>query len=118
MFGLGLLAVLLTFLVSLLPSPTIVIATVVIMVANVWAWRQGLQKSILRMHSVLNLLSGTLLGVIIASLLSGLSGLIAFLVGFSTMDLISFTRFGKWTLNRKLMGSAPLLRRLSVSDPS
>ena len=117
MFGLGLLAVLLAFLVSLLLFPTNVIAIVVIMVVNVWAWRQRLRESILRMHSILNLLGGVLFGVIAASLLSGLSGLITFLIGFSVMDLISFTRFGKWTPNRKLMESGSLLRRLSVSLP-
>ena len=117
MFGLGLLAVLLASLVSLLPLPPIIVATVVVIVVNIWAWREELRKSVLYVHSILNLLGGAFVGVIVASWLSGLSGLITFLVSFSAMDLISFTKFGKWTLNRKLMGNGPLLKRLSVSLP-
>ncbi|RLC66942.1 MAG: hypothetical protein DRI52_11390 [Chloroflexi bacterium] len=119
-FYMGLLSlvnILLAFLISLLPTFLLAITAGAIAILIVWAWRQGLRNSILHVHSVLNMLGGAALGVLAAHWLADQARVIEFLAGFAVMDFISFTRFGKWTLNRKLMQSGPLLRRLSVSLP-
>ena len=104
-FYMGLLSlvnILLAFLISPLPTFLLAITAGAIAILIVWAWRQGLRNSILHVHSVLNMLGGAALGVLAAHWLADQARVIEFLAGFAVMDFISFTRFGKWTLNRKL----------------
>ena len=82
-----------------------------------WTWRQPLSDKLLYLQSILNMVGGSALGVLAAFWLSDQIRLISFLIPMAVMDLVSFTRFGKWTFNRKLMEKNTMVKRLSVCLP-
>ena len=115
--GVSLAAALLSIAASPIPPVGLAIVVVVSAGAVLWMWGRGLDRRRLSLLSVANLLGGAAAGMLAAQWLPTAGSLLSFLAGFAIMDLVSFTRLGRWTLNAYLMGRAPILRRLSVSLP-
>ena len=69
------------------------------------------------LHDVSNMLGGVLLGILAAYWLSSQEMLVGFLIPIAIIDFISFTRFGRWTPNRKLIENETLAKRLSICMP-
>lgn len=114
---LSLANILLAFLISHLSILLIIITLAIVMLLGIWAWRQPFQDNILYLHDVSNMLGGILLGILAAYWLSSQEKLISFLIPIAIIDFISFTRFGKWTPNRKLIENKTIAKRLSICMP-
>ena len=114
---LSLTNILLAFLISHLSILSIIIALAIMIVLGIWAWRQPFQDNILYLHDVSNMLGGILLGILAAYWLSSQEKLISFLIPIAIIDFISFTRFGRWTPNRKLIENKTIAKRLSICMP-
>ena len=114
---LSLTNILLAFLISHLSILSIIIALAIMIVLGIWAWRQPFQDNILYLHNVSNMLGGILLGILAAYWLSSQEKLISFLIPIAIIDFISFTRFGRWTPNRKLIENKTIAKRLSICMP-
>ena len=97
----------------------VIIALAIVIVSAIWTWRQPFQDNILylHLHDVSNMLGGILLGILAAYWLSSQEKLISFLIPIAIIDFISFTRFGRWTPNRKLIENKTFAKRLSVCMP-
>ena len=114
---LSLANILLAFLISHLSILLIIITLAIVMLLGIWAWRQSFQDNILYLHDVSNMFGGILLGILAAYWLSSQEKLISFLIPIAIIDFISFTRFGKWTPNRKLIENKTIAKRLSICMP-
>ncbi|MCD6466542.1 MAG: hypothetical protein J7L10_01315, partial [Methanomicrobia archaeon] len=114
---LSLANILLAFLISHLSILLIIIALAIVIVLAIWTWRQPFQDNVLYLHDVSNMLGGILLGILAAYWLSSQEKLISFLIPIAIIDFISFTRFGKWTPNRKLIENKTFAKRLSICMP-
>jgi|GEM_PF-2237923 len=114
---LSLANILLAFLISHLSILLIIITLAIVMLLGIWAWRQPFQDNVLYLHDVSNMLGGILLGILAAYWLSSQEKLISFLIPIAIIDFISFTRFGKWTPNRKLIENKTIAKRLSICMP-
>ena len=93
---------------------------VIVIVSAIWAWQQPFQDNIYpHLHDVSNMLGGILLGILAAYWLSSQEKLINFLIPIAIIDFISFTRFGRWTPNRKLIENKTscLKRRCALGTP-
>ena len=111
------LANILAFLISHLSILLIIITLAIVMLLGIWAWRQPFQDNVLYLHDVSNMFGGVLLGILAAYWLSSQEKLISFLIPIAIIDFISFTRFGKWTPNRKLIENKTIAKRLSICMP-
>ena len=114
---LSLTNILLAFLISHLSILSIIIALAIVIVLAIWTWRQPFQDNVLYLHDVSNMLGGILLGILAAYWLSSQEKLISFLIPIAIIDFISFTRFGRWTPNRKLIENKTIAKRLSICMP-
>ena len=114
---LSLANILLAFLISHLSILSIIIALAIVIVLAIWAWRQPFQDNVLYLHDVSNMLGGILFGILAAYWLSSQEKLISFLIPIAIIDFISFTRFGRWTPNRKLIENKAIAKRLSICLP-
>ena len=114
---LSLANILLAFLISHLSILLIIITLAIVMLLGIWAWRQPFQDNVLYLHDVSNMLGGILLGILAAYWLSSQEKLISFLIPIAIIDFISFTRFGRWTPNRKLIENKTIAKRLSICMP-
>jgi len=114
---LSLANILLAFLISHLSILLIIIILAIVMLLGIWAWRQPFQDNVLYLHDVSNMFGGILLGILAAYWLSSQEKLISFLIPIAIIDFISFTRFGKWTPNRKLIENKTIAKRLSICMP-
>ena len=114
---LSLTNILLAFLISYLSILSIIIALAIVIVLAIWTWRQPFQDNVLYLHDVSNMLGGILLGILAVYWLSSQEKLISFLIPIAIIDFISFTRFGRWTPNRKLIENKTIAKRLSVCMP-
>jgi len=114
---LSLANILLAFLILHLSILLIIITLAIVTVLSIWAWRQPFQDNILYLHDVSNMFGGVLLGILAAYWLSSQEKLISFLIPITIIDFISFTRFGMWTPNRKLIENKTFAKRLSICIP-
>ena len=114
---LSLANILLAFLISHLSILLIIITLAIVMLLGIWAWRQPFQDNVLYLHDVSNMLGGILFGILAAYWLSSQEKLISFLIPIAIIDFISFTRFGRWTPNRKLIENKTIAKRLSICMP-
>ena len=114
---LSLTNILLAFLISHLSILSIIIALAIVIVLAIWTWRQPFRDNVLYLHDVSNMLGGILLGILAAYWLSSQEKLISFLIPIAIIDFISFTRFGRWTPNRKLIENKTIAKRLSICMP-
>ena len=114
---LSLANILLAFLISHLSILLIIIILAIVMLLGIWAWRQSFQDNILYLHDVSNMFGGILLGILAAYWLSSQEKLISFLIPIAIIDFISFTRFGRWTPNRKLIENKTFAKSYRFACP-
>ncbi len=114
---LSLTNILLAFLISHLSILLIIITLAIVILLGIWTWRQPFQDNVLYPHDVSNMFGGVLLGILAAYWLSSQEKLISFLIPIAIIDFISFTRFGRWTPNRKLIENKTFAKRLSICMP-
>lgn len=90
----------------------------VILIALLYIWRKKLTRNNLYLNNILNLLFANIGAYIIINYLAiSIDSLIGFLAGVAVIDVLSFTRHGKRTLNAKLMSSINSIARLSICLP-
>jgi len=114
---LSLANILLASLISHLSIPLIIMFLATVTVLTIWAWQRSFQDNILYLHDVSNMFGGVLLGILAAYWLSSQEKLISFLIPIAIIDFISFTRFGRYTPNRKLIENITVAKRLSICMP-
>jgi hypothetical protein len=90
----------------------------VILICVIPLWKKQLSKKILYLLDMLNLLGAIVLGYLITLLFADSTGsMIGFVCGVAIMDVFSFTKAGKNTLNAKLANQTNTLARLSICLP-
>ncbi len=114
---LSVLKILFALLFTYISFVIVLMALVSAVIISVIVWRHPLSDKLLYLQSFLNMIGGSALGVLVAFWLSDQVRLVSFLIPMAVIDLVSFTRFGKWTFNRKLMENNTVVKRLSVCLP-
>ncbi len=94
----------------LLPSLSILLVWVILL------WKKPISKKVLYQLNVLNLFGAVMLGSILSFIVSK-DIMIGIIFGVVIMDVLSFTKYGKNTLNAKLSERTNSLARLSICLP-
>lgn len=85
---------------------------------NVWVWKQPVSRKVIYLHNGLNIICALLLAsLLFANVFVTESMVIGAALGVVVMDVFSFTKRGRFTLNARLMGQTHKVVRLSVCLP-
>lgn len=107
-----------SFLCYNLKSEIIIALFLAILICVIDLWKKQLSKKTLYLLDVLNLLGAVLIGYFITFFLADSTGsMIGFVCGVAIMDVFSFAKAGKNTLNAKLINQTYTLARLSICLP-
>lgn len=106
----------LSFLSSRLQVKTALAAFLIVLIFIIPLWKKQLSKKTLYLLDILNLSAALLIGRLITYYDSA-DTIIGIICGVSVIDVISFTKAGKNTLNAKLVGKTNTLARLSICLP-
>lgn len=109
--------IVLTFLIFKLPFFLVLATFVSVLTLAIWLWRRSVKDISVYFYSILNMFGGVLLGVLLTYWISGEDRLISFLIGIAVMDLITFTKLGRWTPHRRLIESKGIIEKLSICAP-
>ena len=86
--------------------------------ANIGIWKRRISRTVIYLHNGLNMISAPALAYLLSSSIFAVeSTVICAVVGIVAMDLISFTKKGRFTLNAKLMAQYTTAARLSICLP-
>jgi hypothetical protein len=108
----------LCFLSNNMPVLLMLISLIIIMAGIYFVWLKKLSKRILYFNNILNILAANILAYfLIHYLINSQSTIIGMILGIVVMDVFSFTKRGKNTLNAKLSGNINTMARLSVCLP-
>lgn len=107
-----------SFIIYKLPTLIMIISFIVIIAATVLLWLRKLTKKNLYFNDVLNLLLPNIIALFfVSNVIKSKSGIMGFMLGVAIMDMFSFTKRGKNTLNAKLVGNINTMARLSICLP-
>lgn len=107
-----------SFIIYKLPTLIMIISFIFIMAATVLLWLRKLTKKNLYLNDFLNLLAPNIIALFfVSNLIKSKSTIIGFMLGVAIMDVFSFTKRGKNTLNAKLAGNINTMARLSICLP-
>lgn len=108
----------LPFFANRLSWSVMLIVLAVTMTCIVILWLQKLSRSNLYINNVLNLIAPVILAYIfITFVIKSTSTINGFIAGVAVMDVFSFTKRGKHTLNAKLASNVNTMARLSICLP-
>jgi len=94
------------------------VAFCVILAGIIILWNTKLSRKLLYLLDIINILGTAVAGNMIMYLINGSRDItIGLLCGVALMDVFSFTRAGRSTLNAKLSGKNDTLARLSICMP-
>lgn len=107
-----------SFIICRLPTLIMLISLIVIMAATFLLWLRKLTRKNLYLNDVLNLLAPNIIALFfVSNLIKSKSVIIGFMFGVAIMDVFSFTKRGKNTLNAILVGNINTMARLSICLP-
>ncbi len=86
-------------------------------IPGIIAWKLNFSNTALILHSITNFFAPVLLAILISYPLSNPVILVSFLIPVATIDLISFTRLGRNTINSRIGSNTMLAKRLSICLP-
>jgi hypothetical protein len=88
------------------------------MASSILLWSRKLSKKTLYLNNILNILAANLIAYfLIGYLMKSQDTITGLIIGVVGMDVFSFTKRGKNTLNAKLAGNINTLARLSICLP-
>lgn len=112
------LVIALSYISIKIPILPMMITFIFVIAAICFVWKRKLSKFILYVNNVLLLLATNIIAYILVNyVIKSLDSLNGIVVSVSVIDVISFTKLGKHTLNAKLMNNTNSLARLSVCLP-
>lgn len=111
-------AIALSFAIYRLPALPMLISILIVMAGICFVWSRKLSKKNLYVNNVLILLVANMLAYFFTDyLIISKDRLFGFVIGVAVVDVFSFTKRGKHTLNAKLAGNVSTLARLSICLP-
>ncbi len=118
MLGLTIMICLLPFLSFRLPNWLVLIIILAVAACIIIVWKRNLSKKLLLYNNILIVIAPLCLSYLLdIFLLKSVDSLVGVILAVAVMDVFSFTKSGKNTLNAKLMGNMNALARLSVCLP-
>ncbi|WP_438493602.1 hypothetical protein [Paenibacillus sp. IHBB 3054] len=86
--------------------------------ANIWIWKKSISRTVIYLHNGLNIVCALFLAYMLSAyVFVSESAIIGAALGVVVMDVFSFTKRGRFTLNAKLMGQNNTAVRLSICLP-
>jgi hypothetical protein len=118
LWGITFLIVALSFIsykISILPM---LVSFIIIMVSVILLWSRKLSKNSLYLNNLLNILAANMIAYFVTGyVIKSQDTMLGVIVGVAVMDVFSFTKRGKNTLNAKLAGNINTMARLSICLP-
>ncbi len=108
----------LCFIFYKMPVLPILVSLIIIIVGIYFVWLKKLSKRNLYFNNILNLLAANIIAYFLVHyLIKYQSTIIGMILSIAFMDVLSFTKRGKNTLNAKLIGNINTMTRLSICLP-
>jgi hypothetical protein len=108
----------LTFISYRIPQWLMLFSFILVIAGICFLWLRKLSKTNLYLNNLLNLLISNIIAYFLTSyLIISQDRIMGFIIGIVAMDVFSFTKRGKNTLNAKLTGNINTMARLSICLP-